>query len=313
MITKKILRQISPNANDQIIADLEKYFDEYLQKYNLTTWLRVCHFLAQAAHESAGFKTLEEYASGSGYEGRKDLGNIKAGDGVRYKGRGIFQLTGRKNYQTYGDKIGYNLVDNPKLAADPKISILTALEYWNANSLSIPADRDDIMTITKRINGGYNGLDSRKTFLERAKKAIPKELFNTPTTNTPQNSINISIAKRGDKSPYVADLQNMLIKKGATIVADGDFGVATEQAVKDFQTKIGVPATGAIDTDTLAKLMVEDTVPSPVSPPVEQNPVVEQPQVVVEEPKIEVSPPPPPPPVEKPKDEGSWFHRIFKF
>lgn len=255
MINKKILKQIAPNSNDKIITDLEKYLDEYIMKYNLNTWLRVCHFLAQAAHETAGFKTLEEYASGAAYEGRKDLGNIKAGDGVRFKGRGIFQLTGRANYQNYGDRIGYNLVDNPKLASDPKISVLTAMEYWNLNKLSISADRDDITTITKRINGGLNGFEDRKLYLERAKKAIPRDIFTKPEP-TPPNPINIIVAKRGDKSPYVADIQNMLIKKGANIAADGDYGPKTEQAVKDFQAKNSLPVTGSVDTDTLNKLMV---------------------------------------------------------
>lgn len=256
MITKKILKQIAPNANDKIITDLEKYLDEYLAKYNLNTWLRVCHFIAQAAHETAGFRTLEEYASGAAYEGRKDLGNVKAGDGVRYKGRGIFQLTGRANYQNYGDRIGYNLVDNPKLASDPKISVLTAMEYWNTNKLSMSADRDDIAAITKRINGGFNGFDDRKAYLERAKKAISRDIFTNKPEPTPPNPLNIVVAKRGDKSPYVADLQDMLIKKGAKIVADGDFGPATEKAVKAFQKANKLAVTGEINTDTLNKLMV---------------------------------------------------------
>lgn len=256
MITKKILKQIAPNANDKIITDLEKYLDEYLAKYNLNTWLRVCHFIAQAAHETAGFRTLEEYASGAAYEGRKDLGNVKAGDGVRYKGRGIFQLTGRANYQNYGDRIGYNLVDNPKLASDPKISVLTAMEYWNTNKLSMSADRDDIAAITKRINGGFNGFDDRKAYLERAKKAISRDIFVNKPEPSPPNPLNIVVAKRGDKSPYVADLQNMLIKKGAKIVADGDFGPATEKAVKAFQKANKLAVTGEINTDTLNKLMV---------------------------------------------------------
>lgn len=260
MITKDILKKIAPQANDKIISDLEHYFDEYLQKYNVNTYLRVCHFLAQAAHESAGFRTLEEYASGAAYEGRKDLGNVNAGDGKLYKGRGIFQLTGRSNYQAYGQKIGVNLEAKPALAADPKISVLTALEYWNSKKLSDYADKDDILTITKRINGGTNGLDSRKEFLDRAKKIIPKNIsFNN--NQKPPDPINpitpaIIVAKRGDISPYIADLQTMLIRKGAIIKADGSYGPATEQAVKDFQTRNALKVTGTIDTDTLNRLMV---------------------------------------------------------
>lgn len=280
MITKEILKKIAPYANDKIIADLEKYFDVYLNKYNINTFNRVCHFLAQAAHESAGFRTLEEYASGADYEGRKDLGNVNPGDGKRYKGRGIFQITGRANYKTYGDKLNVDLVDNPPLAADGRISVLTACEFWNNRNLSTFADIDDITSITRRINGGLNGLDDRKNYLARAKKVIPPDVFHQVNSipapapvvevvkepdpqmsldfNAPiqkEEPVNIEVAKKGDNSPYVKDLQNMLIKKGAKITADGSFGPATEKAVKAFQKKVGLNSTGTIDTNTLNKLM----------------------------------------------------------
>ena len=157
------------------------------------------------------------------------------------------------------------------MASDPKISVLTAMEYWNSHSLSVYADHDDILTITRRINGGTNGLDTRKTYLDRAKKAISKDIFvvnptptptpvpvptPTPTPPTPPIPLNIVVAKRGDKSLYVKGLQDMLIRKGENIASDGDFGPMTEQAVKDFQSKNGLPVTGSIDTDTLNKLMV---------------------------------------------------------
>lgn len=255
MITKQILKQIAPSSNDKIITDLATYLSEYLQKYNINTYLRVCHFLAQAAHETAGFKTLEEYASGAAYEGRKDLGNIYPGDGKKFKGRGIFQLTGRSNYVNYGAKIGYNLESTPALASDPKISMLTACEYWNSKSLSSYADKDDISTITKRINGGFNGFEDRKNYLAKAKKIIPQDIFAKPI-NTEQGQLNFVIAKKGDKSPYVADLQSMLINKGAKITADGDYGIGTETAVKEFQKQNGLEITGNIDTNTINKLMV---------------------------------------------------------
>jgi putative chitinase len=234
MISKDILRKISPNANEKIISDLEKYFDKYLQKYNINTHLRICHFIAQCAHESAGFRTLEEYASGAAYEGRKDLGNTKPGDGRRYKGRGIIQLTGRANYKKYGDRIGYDLENKPELAQTPEISVMTACEYWNSHNLSAFADKDDITTITRRINGGLNGFKDRQDYLARAKKYIPKNIeFNDEST------INI---------------QTMLVWHGANIIIDGKFGPKTREAVENFQRKNGLKVTGEVDIYTLEKL-----------------------------------------------------------
>ena len=258
MITKQQLKQIAPNSKEEIIDPLVKYLNIHMPKYEVNTYLRICHFLAQAAHESASFRTLEEYATGSAYEGRKDLGNTQKGDGVRYKGRGIFQLTGRANYRTIGAKIGFDLENNPELAESPEVSVLTALEYWKSRKLNLLADADNVELITRRINGGLNGFEDRKKYLVRCKQVIPKNFSFAEQPSAPIDPIipPIVVAKRGDKSPYISDLQNMLIKKGAKIKADGDFGPATETAVRDFQQKNGLKVTGQIDTDTLNKLMV---------------------------------------------------------
>lgn len=258
MITKQHLKQLAPNSVDAIIDPLVKYLNIHMPRYEVNTYLRVCHFLAQAAHEAASFRTLEEYASGSAYEDRKDLGNTQRGDGVRYKGRGIFQLTGRANYRNIGKLIGFDLENNPELAESPEVSVLTALEYWKSRGLNKWADEDNVMTITKRINGGLNGFSDRKVYLAKAKNIIPKNFSFAPPAPDPINPIvpPIVVAKKGDKSPYVADLQSMLIKKGAKITADGDYGTATETAVKEFQKQNGLEITGNIDTNTLNKLMV---------------------------------------------------------
>lgn len=253
---------MAPNSKDAITLPLAKYLNQYMGQYELNSHLRICHFLAQAAHESAGFRTLEEYASGAAYEGRKDLGNVKPGDGRRYKGRGIFQLTGRANYNSIGKKLGYDLENNPDMAATPEISVLTALEYWKSRNLNALADKDDVEGITRKINGGLNGFADRKSYLSSAKKIIPKNIKTDDVVPDPIPEPKpapiepIVVAKRGDNSPYVADLQKMLIKKGAKITADGAFGPKTEQAVKDFQKTNNLTVTGKIDTDTLNKLMV---------------------------------------------------------
>jgi predicted chitinase len=172
MITESVIKKIAPTANKAFLKPMVAAMVDVLPAYGINTPLRVAHFLAQAAHESAGFKTMTEYASGSAYEGRKDLGNTKKGDGKRYKGRGIFQLTGRANYIKIGEKLGLPLEANPTLAAEPRNAVLIACEYWKSRKLNAPADKDDILTITKRINGGYNGLDDRRRYLSRAKHAL---------------------------------------------------------------------------------------------------------------------------------------------
>ena len=136
------------------------------------TPLRAAHLVAQLAHESDRFKALEEYASGSAYEGRKDLGNVQKGDGVRYKGRGVIQLTGRANYRRAGEYLGIDLERQPDLAALPAVAYQTAAFYWLDRGINAKADRDDVRAVTKLINGGTNGLRDRKALLSAAKHAF---------------------------------------------------------------------------------------------------------------------------------------------
>jgi len=172
-ITPELLRTVAGAPVSKTVTDgLVQYLPEYLEKYNINTELELEHFLAQAAHESDHFRTLTEYASGAGYEGRRDLGNVYPEDGRRYKGRGIFQLTGRANYAAMSKKLGVDLVNNPQLAATPEISVQTALEYWKSRNLSKWAKEDNIEQITKLINGGYNGLKERRIHLQKAKRAM---------------------------------------------------------------------------------------------------------------------------------------------
>lgn len=136
---------------------------------NIATPLRLAHFLAQLGHESDGYRAMEEYASGSAYEGRKDLGNTQPGDGRRYKGRGPIQMTGRANYRYYGQKAGIDFESHPEIAAVPSIGMMTACLYWARHNLNALADLDDTLGITRRINGGQNGIDDRRRRLTIAK------------------------------------------------------------------------------------------------------------------------------------------------
>ena len=118
-------------------------------------------FLAQMAHESGNFRYDEEIHDGSNYEGRSDLGNTQPGDGKRYKGRGYIQLTGRANYRHYGDKLGFDLEGSPELAKRPDIAAAVAVSYWDERVNREAARSGDVLTVTKNINGGTNGLQDR--------------------------------------------------------------------------------------------------------------------------------------------------------
>lgn len=154
-----------------------KALEDACIRFGIDTTLRKAHFLAQVAHESLRGKYMEEIASGRAYEGRRDLGNTEPGDGVRFKGRGLIQLTGRDNYRRYswalyGDE---RAVLYPDMVAGLPDAALAAGWFWQRNGLNALADTDDIRAVTRRVNGGYNGLDGRKAHLARA-KAIFEEI-----------------------------------------------------------------------------------------------------------------------------------------
>ena len=138
------------------------HIKDYIQKNGITDPTEVAMFMAQMSHESGSFKHAEEIHDGSNYEGSKILGNTQSGDGKMFKGRGYIQLTGRWNYGHYGKMIGVDLVNNPELAADPEIAAKIAVAYWNDRVDRDAARKGDVKTVTKNINGGYNGLDDRK-------------------------------------------------------------------------------------------------------------------------------------------------------
>lgn len=156
----------------QHIARLAPVWDQIATVHGIVTPLRRAHFVAQTCHETDGFCAMVEYASGARYEGRKDLGNIHPGDGRRFRGRGLPMLTGRANYSRYGAKIGVDLLGDPDRAADPVTSLLVYCAYWLDKDLNPWADADNLRVITKRINGGYNGLEDRQRYLNAAKEYL---------------------------------------------------------------------------------------------------------------------------------------------
>lgn len=170
------LEALTHRQMDVTLAALALAMSKLFPERGIDSRLRVIHFLAQAAHETGGFHYLTELGSArylARYDGRRDLGNVKEGDGARFRGRGIFQITGRANYKTYGEKLGVNLLENPALAAEPAIAVGTAVLYWNDHRLSALADADDTVGITRKINGGVNGLDDRQRYVATLKALWP--------------------------------------------------------------------------------------------------------------------------------------------
>lgn len=154
-----------------------------LQTGAMDTPRRQAHFLAQVAHESGELRYTEEIATGAAYEGRKDLGNTRPGDGPRYKGRGLIQLTGRANYAAYGKARGADFLKTPeRISAEPALAADVAVWFWQRHSLNAAADRNDIVAITRAINGGQNGLANRKALLARALWFLEPSTPADPTT-----------------------------------------------------------------------------------------------------------------------------------
>ncbi|MCZ9849479.1 glycoside hydrolase family 19 protein [Brachyspira hyodysenteriae] len=195
MIKKEQLEKIG--IDDKWLEHLNKAF----QKYHITDINEKAMFLAQTTHESNDYKRLEEsfrytpqrlfevfrkrvgtlenaqklcnegakYIADFVYGGR--LGNAKD-EGYKYRGRGIIQLTGKNNYKYYGEKLNIDLVNNPHLAKEPDTAIEIALLFWKEKECGLYAKIGDVKTVTKLINGGYNGLDDRQKRFDRILKIL---------------------------------------------------------------------------------------------------------------------------------------------
>ncbi len=172
LLTAHQILSIASEADSSRVNSLTPYLNRTMVEFNISTPLRQAHFLAQIAHESDRFNALEEYASGEDYEGRDDLGNTQPGDGVRFKGRGLIQITGRTNYGDCGKALGVDLINNPTKLAAPDLASRSAGWFWAINQLNGDADNDDVRTVTRVINGGYNGLDDRIMLLQAAKQVL---------------------------------------------------------------------------------------------------------------------------------------------
>ncbi|MES2262076.1 MAG: glycoside hydrolase family 19 protein [Pseudomonadota bacterium] len=143
-----------------------------MAEFDIGTPARQAAFLAQIGHESGELRYVRELASGDAYEGRADLGNTWPGDGRRYKGRGLIQITGRANYGFCGAALGLDLLAAPELLEQPVNACRSAGWFWRSHGLNELADAGDMVRVTRRINGGTNGLADRLALFEVAKRVL---------------------------------------------------------------------------------------------------------------------------------------------
>ncbi len=166
-VTLEQLRKIMPYAGGRAVVFLGP-LNEAMLEFGIDTPTRQAAFLAQVCHESGSLRYVREIASGEAYEGRADLGNTNPGDGVRYKGRGLIQITGRANYRQCGKVLGLPLEQQPELLEHTEHACRSAAWFWMSRNLNTLADAGDFKAITRRINGGINGFADRLAAYERA-------------------------------------------------------------------------------------------------------------------------------------------------
>lgn len=171
-MTIKQFTKCFPYATKENIEKFYAPLTAAMEEYEINTDRRQAAFLAQLAHESGSLRYVEEIASGEAYEGRKDLGNTMPGDGKRFKGRGLIQITGRSNYQDVSDELKYDFIADPEALEKPGAASFSAAWFWWARHLNRLADIDAFEKITRKINGGLNGYEDRCKHWEITKNAL---------------------------------------------------------------------------------------------------------------------------------------------
>lgn len=171
MLTSEQLLAIMPEAKGRVAKFIDP-LNAAMAEFGINTPARMAAFLAQIGHESGRLVYVKELASGSAYEGRKDLGNTSPGDGVKYKGRGLIQITGKANYIALMMALGIDCVEKPEVVEQPVNACRSAAWFWKTRGLNELADKGDFLTITKRINGGTNGLLDRQSLYTSAKRVF---------------------------------------------------------------------------------------------------------------------------------------------
>ena len=261
---------------------------DILPKYGITTERRVAHFISQCAHESNNFRSLEENLNysekslnavfgryfGPGKRNAAEyarqpekianyvyqdefrsskMGNVNEGDGWRFRGRGLKQLTGRDNYTRFGKSVGMSAEEAADYVATEKGAIESAAWFWDANKLNDIADTDDVTRMTKKINGGNIGLADRQARYSKAMEVLGSPVKLAEAKEDDDDGVDVSeigVLRRGSKGEGVKMTQEAL-----GIGADGNFGPGTERALKEWQVKNGLTADGIAGPATLGKLL----------------------------------------------------------
>lgn len=174
-ITEQQLLQILPNAGRNAGVFVTA-LNTAMNRYGIVGVARVAAFIAQVGHESGQLRWVREIwgptVQQAGYEGRADLGNIVKGDGSKYRGRGLIQVTGRANYAACGEALGLDLISKPELLELPQNAAMSAAWFWSTNGLNTPADQGQFAKITRRINGGLTGQGDRQALYDKALKVL---------------------------------------------------------------------------------------------------------------------------------------------
>ena len=204
MLTTEQLQKIMPQLPAAKRATLFPFLTAAITEFAIEQPPRTAAFVAQLAHESGQFRFMEELWGPTAAQRRyeppgklaTDLGNTQTGDGKRFKGRGPIQITGRANYRRFGDLLGVDLIADPPRAALPEVAFRVAGLYWSRKGLNELADQvtpEAFRQITKRINGGFNGLADRERFYETAKKVLGV----TGPASTPKGAPGVDTADPG--------------------------------------------------------------------------------------------------------------------
>ena len=179
-------------------------------------------------------------------------GNVEEGDGWRFRGRGLKQLTGRHNYTKFGESIGKSAEEAAEYVATPSGAIESACWFWDTNNLNSIADTDDVVKMTKKINGGNIGLEDRQKRYTHALKVLGMDADDLGTDDDSIEDIidDIGVLRKGSRGEGVKIMQEAL-----GIGADGIFGPGTERKLKEWQAANGLTADGVAGPATFAKLL----------------------------------------------------------
>ena len=252
-------------------------------KYGIETPNRIAGFLAQCGHESLNFTVLEEnlnykaetleklfskYFSKAGrnaadyakqpekianviYASRMGNGDTASGEGYKFRGRGIIQLTGKDNYTNFGKSIGKTPDEVVEYVKTLDGALESACWYWGTRQINAACDANDITKMTKLVNGGTIGLEDRKKHYEHNLAVLGGAVHISEVRVSSQITDAVTqTVKRGSQGPTVAKLQAAL-----GLTADGVFGIGTEASLKSWQAKNGLTADGVAGPKTLAKIL----------------------------------------------------------